>query len=129
MFCIGGLAFFGVSASNKGIKYVDLDNDLATYRAHHEAKQGWYYQTKSISSSGKKTFIIAMNVRPGVEMVKSGETQVALTENGSLVEIEVPAKYVGPKTGPYFTVKVVDGIQTTIYFPNKIEMVRHALNT
>lgn len=127
---IGTVGFFGISATNKGMKCVDYFNgDLATYQSHHKPVTNWYYSVETSSVDGDKTFIIGRNIQPVMKTVKNAEVSISLEPNDKLREIEVPAKKVGLKAGAlFFTVKTVDGVPTLIYFPNEREVIKSMIH-
>ena len=101
--------------------------ELEGYRAHHQPNEGWYYAIHSIANepvSGKK-FVIGTNVQS-----KASGSTVELNSNGPIVEIEVPTREAGIKEGAGFvTVKIVDGVPTTIYLKDREAVLSHNLNT
>ncbi|MBC7766811.1 hypothetical protein H7Y21_02355 [Arenimonas sp.] len=110
-----------------------IRNELASYKEHHRPVDGWYYQAEVISGKNEtEMFIICTNIQPQAVDTGAAETiGIGLKKNGNLVELEVPRKSAGAesKAGKYFTVKVIDGVPTTIFFDSEAKVIQHSLNT
>ncbi len=126
---IATVAYGVVNFGNKGIAYVN--GDLATYQAHHKPVEKWYYEVQTASVTDGKMFAICTNLQPKIESVKGNEVTVVTSKNGGMVELELPLAHpkAALKKGPYFTVLVVDGELTTVYFTTVSDVIKHNLNT
>ena len=126
---IATIAYGVVNFGNKGIAYVN--GDLATYQAHHKPVEKWYYEVQTASVTDGKMFAICTNLQPEIKEVKGGDIVVTTKKNGNLVELELPPANpkAALKKGPYFTVRVVDGVLITIYFTTLSDVIKHNLNT
>ncbi len=102
-----------------------------TYRLHHQPVYGEYYTIESLSVANDKTFIIGRKMESSLSQNKDGDTIIKIEPQSSAREIEVPTKKViGLKSKAiYFTVVIVDNVETLIYFSNDNEVIKHLINT
>lgn len=121
----------GITGTNKVFTYLDNSRELSVYKDLHSPKVGAYYEVESIISNAKtggKQFVTASMLQSVVSTTKGGETIVVFTKVETSRMIEVPNKYVGPRsTGSILVIEDNGGVPTSRYFINGHEAVKNIL--